>query len=110
MYFLNADLCLVKQPLVCHYYILLFLFQKVFVHILDMSKTGDVYRFAKSFSDEHDQLNVLVNNAGCMVNELKLVGDVEMNFATNTLGTYVLTQQLLPLLKKSENPRVVSRC
>ena len=73
-----------------------------------MSKTADVYKFAQSFSSEHSQLNVLVNNAGCMVLERKLLaGDVETNFATNTLGTYVLTKELLPLLMKSSNPRVV---
>ena len=74
-----------------------------------MSQTGEVYRFADSFSKEHDKLNVLINNAGCMVLEKKLLtGDVETNFATNTLGTYVLTTQLLPLLRRSENPRVVN--
>ena len=82
--------------------------QKVFVHILDMSKTPDVYRFAETFSNEHSKLDVLVNNAGCMVWDKKLINDIDMNFATNTLGTYVLTTQLLPLLKKSSNPRVVS--
>jgi len=72
-----------------------------------MSKTADVYKFARSFTTEHNQLNVLINNAGCMLLERTLIGDVEANFATNTLGTYVLTKELLPLLKKSENPRVV---
>ena len=81
--------------------------QKVFLHILDMSKTKDVYEFAQTFSSEHSQLNVLINNAGCMVLERTLIGDIETNFATNTLGTYVLTKELLPLLKKSKDPRVV---
>ena len=31
-----------------------------------------------------------------------------MNFATNTLGTYLLTTGLLPLLEKSDQPRVVT--
>ena len=31
-----------------------------------------------------------------------------MNFATNTLGTYLLTTSLLPLLEKSDQPRVVT--
>ena len=43
-----------------------------------------------------------INNAGCMINERTVTSDgkLEMNFATNTLGTYCLTTALLPLLKK----------
>uniref|UniRef100_A0A672RD72 Dehydrogenase/reductase SDR family member 12-like n=1 Tax=Sinocyclocheilus grahami TaxID=75366 RepID=A0A672RD72_SINGR len=50
-----------------------------------------------------------INNAGCMVNQRELTEDgLEKNFATNTLGTYVLTTALIPTLKKSENPRVIT--
>uniref|UniRef100_H2YYV3 Dehydrogenase/reductase (SDR family) member 12 n=1 Tax=Ciona savignyi TaxID=51511 RepID=H2YYV3_CIOSA len=81
----------------------------VHVHMLDLSNTKSVYEFAKTFSDEHSTLNVLVNNAGCMVNERQTTAaDIEMNFATNTLGTYVLTEQLVPLLMKSTKPRVIT--
>lgn len=73
-----------------------------------MSNTVDVYHFAETFSNEHSKLNVLINNAGCMMREKKLINDIEINFATNTLGTFVLTNQLLPLLRKAENSRVVS--
>lgn len=83
--------------------------QNVHVHLLDMSSPSAVYRFVENFIAEHTKLDVLVNNAGCMVNELTTVneGNLETNFATNTIGTYILTTQLLPLLKKSEKPRVV---
>jgi dehydrogenase/reductase SDR family protein 12 len=50
-----------------------------------------------------------VNNAGCMVNEREETEDgLEKNFATNTLGTYILTVTLLPLLEKAaDGARVV---
>lgn len=84
--------------------------QKVYVHKLDMSNTKDVYQFASKFQEDHNRLNVLINNAGCMVHKREFIGDkeVETNFATNTLGTYVLTEQLLPLLKQSDSPRVIT--
>nr|XP_002132114.1 dehydrogenase/reductase SDR family member 12-like [Ciona intestinalis] len=80
------------------------------VHVLDISNTKEVYEFAKNFSSNHEKLNVLVNNAGCMVNDRKTteVGNLELNFATNTVGTYVLTQELVPLLLKSTKPRVIT--
>ena len=79
------------------------------MHELDVSETASIFQFAAQFQEKHNQLNVLVNNAGCMVHERKFLGpkEIETNFATNTLGTYVLTEELLPLLKKSESPRVV---
>ena len=59
----------------------------VHVHILDMSDPKAVTRFAKDF--QHP-LNVLINNAGCMVNQRTITEDgLEKNFATNTLGTHV---------------------
>uniref|UniRef100_M3ZFV9 Dehydrogenase/reductase (SDR family) member 12 n=1 Tax=Xiphophorus maculatus TaxID=8083 RepID=M3ZFV9_XIPMA len=50
-----------------------------------------------------------INNAGCMVNQRELTEEgLEKNFATNTLGTYILTTALIPALKKAEDPRVVT--
>ena len=43
-----------------------------------------------------------------MVNQRELTDDgIEKNFATNTLGTYLLTMGLIPVIKKSEDPRIV---
>jgi len=83
--------------------------QEVFFHKLDLSKTSDIFEFAKKFQENPGQLDVLVNNAGCMVNTRTLTEDerFELNFATNTLGTFTLTQQLLPMLQKSSG-RVVT--
>jgi NAD(P)-dependent dehydrogenase (short-subunit alcohol dehydrogenase family) len=51
-----------------------------------------------------------VNNAGVLLNERKLTPEgYEMNFATNTLGTYLLTELMLPVLEQSAPSRVVCR-
>ncbi|KAK7080225.1 Dehydrogenase/reductase SDR member 12, partial [Halocaridina rubra] len=82
--------------------------ENIFVHILDMSRPRSVHQFASTFSQNNESLHVLVNNAGCMVNTRELTEDeLEKNFATNSLGTHILTRSLLPLLKRSEKPRVI---
>ncbi|XP_053142019.1 dehydrogenase/reductase SDR family member 12 isoform X2 [Hemicordylus capensis] len=82
--------------------------QNVFVHILDMSNPRGIWEFAEQFKKQH-RLNVLINNAGCMINKRELTEDgLEKNFATNTLGTYILTTVLLPLLEKEDDPRVIT--
>uniref|UniRef100_A0A3P8RTR9 Dehydrogenase/reductase (SDR family) member 12 n=1 Tax=Amphiprion percula TaxID=161767 RepID=A0A3P8RTR9_AMPPE len=82
--------------------------QNVHVHIVDMSSARQVWEFAQSFS-QNNQIHVLINNAGCMVNQRELTDEgLEKNFATNTVGTYILTTALIPALKKAEGPRVVT--
>lgn len=82
--------------------------ENVHVHLVDMSNPRKVWEFASGFSQNHN-LHVLINNAGCMVNQRELTEDgLEKNFATNSLGTYILTTALIPTLKKSENPRVIT--
>ncbi|XP_036432129.1 dehydrogenase/reductase SDR family member 12 isoform X2 [Colossoma macropomum] len=44
-----------------------------------------------------------------MVNQRELTDEgLEKNFATNTLGTFILTTALIPALKNSQDPRVVT--
>ncbi|KAA0715802.1 Dehydrogenase/reductase SDR family member 12 [Triplophysa tibetana] len=82
--------------------------ENVHVHIVDMASPRKVWEFANGFSQNHS-LHVLINNAGCMVNQRELTEDgLEKNFATNTLGTYILTTALIPTLKKSQDPRVIT--
>ncbi|XP_064264971.1 dehydrogenase/reductase SDR family member 12 isoform X3 [Passer domesticus] len=85
--------------------------QNIFLHIVDLSNPKEIWKFAEKFQNEH-KLNVLefvlqINNAGCMVNNRELTEDgLEKNFATNTLGTYIMTTALLPLLEKAADARV----
>lgn len=83
--------------------------QNVHIHILDASKLSDVYKFTNKFTSDNDKLDVLINNAGCMVNERTMTGDdLEVNFATNTMGTYIITKGLIPLLQKTPKSRVIT--
>ncbi|XP_022430468.1 dehydrogenase/reductase SDR family member 12 isoform X1 [Delphinapterus leucas] len=82
--------------------------QNIFLHIVDLSDPKTVWKFVENFKQEHT-LNVLINNAGCMVNKRELTEDgLEKNFATNTLGVYVLTTALIPVLEKEHDPRVIT--
>lgn len=82
--------------------------QNVHLHQLDTSKPRDIYSFVHTFESAGNSVDVLINNAGCMINTRELTEDnLEKNFATNTLGTHILTTALIPLLLKSTRPRVV---
>ncbi|XP_047286578.1 dehydrogenase/reductase SDR family member 12 isoform X4 [Homo sapiens] len=80
--------------------------QNIFLHIVDLSDPKQIWKFVENFKQEH-KLHVLINNAGCMVNKRELTEDgLEKNFAANTLGVYILTTGLIPVLEKEHDPRV----
>ncbi len=58
---------------------------------------------------EASRLDVLVNNAGALLGERTVSPDgIELTFATNVLGPFLLTNLLTPLLKKSAPARIVN--
>lgn len=83
--------------------------KEVHLHLLDMSMPKKVWEFALNFAESGKSLNGLVNNAGCMVNERTVTEEgLEKNFATNSLGTYILTTGLIGALEKSKEPRIIT--
>lgn len=76
---------------------------------LDLSSQKSVKAFADLVKQDYHQLDLLINNAGIMMTPFKLTEDgFENQLATNYLGHFALTGYLLPLLKNTENSRVVS--
>ncbi|KAK6160798.1 hypothetical protein DH2020_004179 [Rehmannia glutinosa] len=70
--------------------------------VCDISSISDVKSFASRFSSKDVPIHVLVNNAGLLENKRLITSEgYEMNFAVNVLGTYTLTQLMLPLLEKA---------
>jgi NAD(P)-dependent dehydrogenase (short-subunit alcohol dehydrogenase family) len=75
---------------------------------LDLARFASVRDFAKRWGDEHDQLDVLVNNAGLILNSRRQTDDgYEMTFQVNHLGPFLLTQLLRDQLVAGDDARVV---
>ncbi len=79
------------------------------VSVLDLASLSQVETFANRFAAEHDQLDLLINNAGVMVPPPALTEEgLELQFGVNFLGHFALTGHLFPLLKRSSSARVVT--
>lgn len=79
---------------------------KIFLHIVDVSSRISINKFAEEFKDR--RLDVLVNNAGVLPSRRILtVDNIELTWATNIVGPFLLTNLLLENLKQSQSPRVV---
>ncbi|MBP8196390.1 MAG: SDR family oxidoreductase [Deltaproteobacteria bacterium] len=77
--------------------------------VADLSSQAEVRRVAAEFLARHDRLDLLINNAGALFMERKeSVDGLEMTFALNHLGYFLLTNLLIDVLKKSAPARIVS--
>ena len=83
---------------------------KISFDVLDLASLASVADFARRFATTHSSLDLLINNAGVMALPTRqtTADGFEMQFGTNYLGHYALTAQLLPLLLRAHQPRVVS--
>lgn len=82
---------------------------EVIVMICDMSSTESIRTFAKEFKNKYDRLDVLINNAGAIFSKRETTTDgFERTLAVDYLGPFLLTHELLPLLKSSAPSRVIN--
>ncbi|KAL3655171.1 hypothetical protein CASFOL_000957 [Castilleja foliolosa] len=84
--------------------------KNVYLEVCDISCISDVKSFVSRFSTKDVPVHVLVNNAGLLENKRQITPEgYELNFAVNVLGTYTLTQLMLPLLEKvAPDARVIT--
>jgi NAD(P)-dependent dehydrogenase (short-subunit alcohol dehydrogenase family) len=80
---------------------------------IDVVDNDSVTTAAREFSKIEDHLDVLVNNAGIIVEGddaiLEISDDLlRKTLETNTLGALRVTRAFVPLLRKSKAPRVIN--
>jgi NAD(P)-dependent dehydrogenase (short-subunit alcohol dehydrogenase family) len=80
---------------------------------IDVADKASVTAAAREFAKAADQLDVLVNNAGIIVdgdNAILEISDelLRKTLETNTLGALRVTLAFVPLLRKSKSPRVIN--
>ena len=80
---------------------------------LDITDDSSISEAAKKLEQDFGRLDILINNAGiCPENggELQMPSraDFQATFETNIFGPALLTEALVPLLKKSPSPKIVN--
>ena len=80
---------------------------------LDVTDEDCVQKAARFVEQEFGLLDVLINNAGVMLEHNSQVGGVSLEtwrgtFDVNLFGAVALTDATMPLLEKSDAPRVVN--
>lgn len=81
---------------------------------LDISSFDSIRAFSSAFKDKYPRLDILIHNAAYLNHgekEYKLSPEhIELSFATNTFGPFLMTRLLTGHLEKSENPRILHAC
>jgi NAD(P)-dependent dehydrogenase (short-subunit alcohol dehydrogenase family) len=84
---------------------------------LEMTSQSDIDALAKSLQDKHGRVDVLINNAGILIdgdlsNPTSIcdadAGVVRKTFDVNTIGPMMLTRALLPLMQQADYGRIVN--
>jgi len=77
---------------------------------LDLASLKSIADFRERLRSDRDSLDLLINNAGVMVppRRQETSDGFELQLGTNYLGHFALTSQLLPLLRKGKDARVVT--
>ncbi|WCO00872.1 SDR family NAD(P)-dependent oxidoreductase [Psychroserpens ponticola] len=77
--------------------------------VADFSDLNAVKRFAEHIKNEVPRLDILINNAGIFKTPSNKTKDgLDIRMTVNYLAPFVLTENILPVLEKGSNPRVVN--
>ena len=86
---------------------------KVVSAALDVTDARSVEEAARFVAERFGRLDVLVNNAAILYDHWQRAESADLDtareaFETNTLGPWRVAQAFLPLLRKSQHPRIVN--
>jgi retinol dehydrogenase-12/retinol dehydrogenase-13 len=77
--------------------------------VVDLARRESIRAFARDLAARHAKLDVLVNNAGIWADRRRRSPDgIELTWATNVLGYFLVTELLLPRLRAAGKARVVN--
>lgn len=87
---------------------------KVDLMELDISSFHSIHAFCSAFKAKYPRLDILIHNAAYLSHgekEYKLSPEhIELSFATNTFGPFLMTKLLADHLEKSQDPRILNAC
>ncbi|GAA4642893.1 SDR family NAD(P)-dependent oxidoreductase [Pontixanthobacter gangjinensis] len=77
--------------------------------LCDLASLGSVRACAQEASERFDRIDLLINNAGVMACPYAETADgFEMQFGTNHIGHFLLTNLLMPLVMNGTDPRIIN--
>lgn len=83
--------------------------QSLYLMHCDVSSPKSIDRFTREFRDRFTCLHILINNAGAAFSQRQTTTEgIEKTLATNLLGPFKLTQNLLSMLSERPPSRIIN--
>ena len=83
--------------------------ETISAEIADLSLMSEVHALCDRLLGADEPIDMLINNAGALFNPRQTTAEgLEKSFALLLLSPYILTERLLPLMRKSKSARVVN--
>jgi NAD(P)-dependent dehydrogenase (short-subunit alcohol dehydrogenase family) len=78
-------------------------------YLAELGSLEETRTLAQKVAAEHAELDILINNAGVATMERQTSADgYELDFAVNYLSHFLITLELLPVLRKTDGSRIVN--
>jgi NAD(P)-dependent dehydrogenase (short-subunit alcohol dehydrogenase family) len=81
-------------------------------HLLDVTNLGSISQLATFIEKQYGMLDILINNAGISIGAKGIehvdISEIRTIFETNFFGPLQLNKAMLPLLKKSNDARIIN--
>jgi NAD(P)-dependent dehydrogenase (short-subunit alcohol dehydrogenase family) len=84
---------------------------RVHLYTVDMGSFASIRAFSNKIKTDFQRLDILINNAAYFNHGAPYTlseDGIEITFATNVLGPYLLMEELTDLLSKAENPCILN--
>jgi NAD(P)-dependent dehydrogenase (short-subunit alcohol dehydrogenase family) len=82
---------------------------KVYLHVCDLASQQEIRKLSRDLSHQYSRLDVLVNNAAVLQPERRVTEEgIDHAWAINVIAPYLLTQELVPMMRYSDDARVVN--
>ena len=76
---------------------------------VDLASLQSIRKASETIKGQYESIDILINNAGVFKRvEDRSVDGFEMTIAVNYIAPFYLTDQLLPLLERSERARIIN--
>lgn len=81
----------------------------IHTYVCDVSSVKSVLALTQQIKNNHTHIDVLINNAGAYISDYQQsVDGNELTFATNHISYFIMGNELLPLVKKSNYARIIN--
>lgn len=79
------------------------------VYLADFESLDQVKTACDKIRNEIDHIDILINNAGVHRTKKKILDTgIDAVFTVNHLSPFMISQELIPLLRKSDDPRIIN--